>query len=51
MFALMVASNDYPDMVAAKGSANKPKDAGALIDLHRSLTSMRRTSRSYMANT
>ena len=33
MFSLMVASNDYPDMVAAKGSASKLKDAGALIDL------------------
>ncbi|MGO4274666.1 extracellular solute-binding protein, partial [Paenibacillus sp. TAF58] len=33
MFSLMVASNDYPDMVAAKGSAGKLKDAGALIDL------------------
>ncbi|UUZ80368.1 ABC transporter substrate-binding protein [Paenibacillus sp. P26] len=33
MFALMVASNDYPDMVSAKTSASKLKDAGALIDL------------------
>ncbi|KQX48692.1 ABC transporter substrate-binding protein [Paenibacillus sp. Root444D2] len=33
LFSLMVASNDYPDMVAAKGSAGKLKDAGALIDL------------------
>jgi putative aldouronate transport system substrate-binding protein len=33
MFALMVASDEYPDLVAAKGSARKLKDAGALIDL------------------
>ncbi|TYP77492.1 ABC transporter substrate-binding protein [Paenibacillus methanolicus] len=33
MFALMVASNEYPDMVSAKVSVGKLKDAGALIDL------------------
>lgn len=33
MFELMVASNEYPDMVWAKVSAGKLKDAGALIDL------------------
>ncbi|WP_372661821.1 ABC transporter substrate-binding protein [Cohnella sp.] len=33
IFALMVASNEYPDMVSAKGSVGKLKDAGALIDL------------------
>lgn len=33
IFALMVASNEYPDLVAAKGSVSKLKDAGALIDL------------------
>ncbi|RAR42356.1 ABC transporter substrate-binding protein [Paenibacillus sp. MDMC362] len=33
MFALMVANNEYPDMVSAKGSVGKLKDAGALIDL------------------
>lgn len=33
MFALMVASNDYPDLVMPKGSAGKLVDAGALIDL------------------
>ncbi|RIX59690.1 extracellular solute-binding protein [Paenibacillus nanensis] len=33
MFALMVANNEYPDIVSAKGSVGKLKDAGALIDL------------------
>ncbi|MBD2871031.1 ABC transporter substrate-binding protein [Paenibacillus arenilitoris] len=33
MFELMVARNEYPDMVLAKVSAGKLKDAGALIDL------------------
>ncbi|MFX3635699.1 MAG: ABC transporter substrate-binding protein [Candidatus Pristimantibacillus sp.] len=33
LFALMVASNEYPDLVMAKGSASKLVDAGALIDL------------------
>ncbi|WP_255570209.1 ABC transporter substrate-binding protein [Cohnella sp. CFH 77786] len=33
LFARMVASNEYPDMVAAKGSVGQLKDAGALIDL------------------
>ncbi|MDQ0064100.1 putative aldouronate transport system substrate-binding protein [Paenibacillus harenae] len=33
MFELMVASNEYPDMVWAKVSVGKLKDAGALIDL------------------
>ncbi|QYR22644.1 ABC transporter substrate-binding protein [Paenibacillus sp. sptzw28] len=33
IFALMVANNEYPDIVSAKGSVGKLKDAGALIDL------------------
>jgi putative aldouronate transport system substrate-binding protein len=33
LFSIMVASNDYPDMVMPKGSAGKLVDAGALIDL------------------
>lgn len=33
IFALMVASNEYPDLVAAKGNVSKLKAAGALIDL------------------
>jgi putative aldouronate transport system substrate-binding protein len=33
LFSLMVASNDYPDMVMPKGNAGKLVDAGALIDL------------------
>lgn len=33
LFALMVASNEFPDLVMAKGSASKLVDAGALIDL------------------
>ncbi len=33
MFALMVASDDYPDLVMPKGNASKLVDAGALIDL------------------
>ncbi|WP_028611347.1 ABC transporter substrate-binding protein [Paenibacillus harenae] len=33
MFALMVASDEYPDLVMPKGSAGKLVDAGALIDL------------------
>lgn len=33
LFALMVASGDYPDLVMPKGSAGKLVDAGALIDL------------------
>lgn len=33
MFALMVASDEFPDMVMPKGSAGKLVDAGALIDL------------------
>lgn len=33
MFSLMVASNDYPDLVMPKGNAGKLVDAGALIDL------------------
>jgi putative aldouronate transport system substrate-binding protein len=33
MFALMVASDDYPDLVMPKGNAGKLVDAGALIDL------------------
>ncbi len=33
MFALMVASDEYPDLVMPKGNAGKLVDAGALIDL------------------
>ncbi|MCA0753649.1 ABC transporter substrate-binding protein [Paenibacillus sp. N4] len=33
MFALMVASDDYPDLVMPKGNAGKLVDAGALVDL------------------
>jgi len=33
MFALMVASDEYPDLVMPKGNVNKLVDAGALIDL------------------
>ncbi|MGF7030870.1 putative aldouronate transport system substrate-binding protein [Paenibacillus mucilaginosus] len=33
IFALMVANNEYPDLVSAKGSVGKLMDAGALIDL------------------
>lgn len=33
MFALMVASDEYPDLVMPKGQVNKLVDAGALIDL------------------
>ncbi|NIK75211.1 putative aldouronate transport system substrate-binding protein [Paenibacillus castaneae] len=33
MFALMVASDDYPDLVMPKGNAGKLVDAGALLDL------------------
>ena len=31
--ALMVASNEYPDLISPKGDASKLVDAGALIDL------------------
>lgn len=33
MFALMVASDEYPDLVMPKGNAGKLVDAGALINL------------------
>ncbi|WP_438446105.1 ABC transporter substrate-binding protein [Gorillibacterium sp. sgz5001074] len=33
MFSLMVASNDFPELVMPKGNAQKLIDAGALIDL------------------
>jgi len=33
MFALMVASDEYPDLVMPKGNVNKLVDAGALLDL------------------
>jgi len=33
MFALMVASDEYPDLVMPKGNTNKLVDAGALLDL------------------
>lgn len=33
MFALMVASDEYPELVMPKGQVNKLVDAGALIDL------------------
>ncbi|MBD2871055.1 ABC transporter substrate-binding protein [Paenibacillus arenilitoris] len=33
MFALMVASNEYPDLVMPSGSEGKLVDAGALLDL------------------
>ncbi|MFN0221016.1 MULTISPECIES: ABC transporter substrate-binding protein [Paenibacillus] len=33
MFALMVANDEYPDLVMPSGSAGKLVDAGALIDL------------------
>ncbi|MDQ0059235.1 ABC transporter substrate-binding protein [Paenibacillus harenae] len=33
MFALMVASDDYPDLVMPKGNIGKLVDAGAMVDL------------------
>lgn len=33
MFELMVASDEYPDLVMPKGDVNKLVDAGALVDL------------------
>ncbi|MCA0755042.1 ABC transporter substrate-binding protein [Paenibacillus sp. N4] len=33
MFALMIASDEYPDLVVPGGSTNKMVDAGALLDL------------------
>ncbi|MBD2872510.1 ABC transporter substrate-binding protein [Paenibacillus arenilitoris] len=33
MFSLMVASDEYPDLVMAKGNSGKLVDAGALVDL------------------